>query len=191
MKKFIAATLTAIMILSLAACGKAEIEDARDVRSDDVAVEEFSDGTKQYKGNIGSTFSTEWFDFTVIDAYFTKDEIGGKAPSEGNVFVVVEMDIKNSFPESVGMWTYDFQLQWNDDAPDAFSYPIEEDGLMDEQFPSEYTLKVNESRHGFYIYQAPEGFEDFSISFLERLDDGSDEGAEGDLFWVYFTAEEK
>ncbi len=191
MKKLFAAVLTAVMMLSLTACGKTGLDDAWTENSDDVEVTEYSDGTKEYEGKIGSTLKTAWFNFTVKDAYVTSDEIGGQAPSDGNVFVVVEMDIKNTFTQSIDMYTYDFQLQWNDDASDAFAYPIEVDGLMDEQFPSEYTLKVNESRHGFYIYEAPAGSEDYSISFLEYFDDGSDEGAQGDLFWVFFTAEEK
>ena len=190
MKKFFAAVLTAVMMLSLAACGKTGLDDAASA-SDDVEVTEYSDGSKEYEGKIGSTLKTAWFNFTVKDAYVVTDEIGGMAPSDGNVFVVVEMDIKNTFTQSIDMYTYDFQLQWNDDSDDAFSFPVEDDGLMDEQFPSEYTLKVNETRHGFYIFEAPEGNEDFSISFLEYFDDGSDEGVQGDLFWVFFTAKEK
>ena len=35
------------------------------------------------------------------------------------------------------------------------------------------------------------GETDFSISYLELFDDGTEEGSSGDTFFVYFTAEEQ
>ena len=97
MKKFFAAVLTAVMMLSLAACGKTGLDDAWTENSDDVEVTEYSDGTKEYEGKIGSTLKTAWFNFTVKDAYVTSGEIGGQAPSDGNVFVVVDHFLLNAF----------------------------------------------------------------------------------------------
>ena len=44
---------------------------------------------------------------------------------------------------------------------------------------------------GLLVYEVPNGEKDFSISYLELFDDGTEEGEEGDLFYVYFTAEEQ
>ena len=86
------------------------------------------------------------------------------------------------------MYTYDFQLQWGDDADDAFEFPIESnEDLIDGQFNGDYTLKIKETKQGYYIFEAPEGNKDFSVSFLEYFDDDS----EGNLYFVYFTADEK
>jgi len=185
MRKLIASVLTVMMILAIAGCGKTGIESAGN--SSDVEVYDNGDGTKYYEGRMGSTMATAWFDFTVNDAYIT-DEFDGYTPSEGNVFVVVDMTLTNTFNESVDMYTYDFQLQWGDDADDAFEFPIESnEDLIDGQFNGDYTLKIKETKQGYYIFEAPEGNKDFSVSFLEYFDDDS----EGNLYFVYFTADEK
>jgi len=48
-------------------------------------------------------------------------------------------------------------------------------------------LSVNEDRTGLLVFEVPEGYKDFSISYLEVFDDYS----EGNVFFVYFTADEK
>jgi len=191
MKKFLAAVLTGIMLLSIAGCGKTGIENAGDswVSDDeDVDVYEYDDGTKLYEGKIGSKMKTAWFDFTVNSAYYTEDAIGGYTPSEGNILVVVNVTVKNTFQESIPMFDTDFQLQWGDDADDAYAFPVAtSEKILDDQFPEEYDLKVKESTTGVLIFEAPEGNEDFSLSFLEYYEDDT----EGNLFFVYFTADEK
>ena len=191
MKKFLAAVLTGIMLLSIGGCGKSGIEIAGDswVSDDeDVEVYEYEDGTKLYEGKIGSKMKTAWFDFTVNSAYYTEDAIGGYTPSEGNILVVVNVTVKNTFQESIPMFDTDFQLQWGDDADDAYAFPVAtNEKILDDQLPEEYDLKVKESTTGVLIFEAPEGNEDFSLSFLEYYEDNS----EGNLFFVYFTADEK
>ncbi len=193
MKKFLAAVLTGIMLLSIAGCGKTGIQNAGADDSwvdddEDVDVYEYDDGTKLYEGKIGSKMKTAWFDFTVNSAYYTEDAIGGYTPSEGNVLVVVDITVKNTFQESIPMFDTDFQLQWGDDADDAYSFPVAtNEQILDDQLPEEYELKVKESTTGVLIFEAPEGNEDFSLSFLEYYEDDT----EGNLFFVYFTADEK
>ena len=86
------------------------------------------------------------------------------------------------------MFDTDFQLQWGDDADDAYAFPVAtSEKILDDQLPEEYELKVKESTTGVLIFEAPEGNEDFSLSFLEYYEDNS----EGNLFFVYFTADEK
>ncbi len=207
MKKMIVMLLALITVMSLAGCGKTGLASAsldndsdsessskdddkeeKESKKSDVEVYENEDGTYTYEGRIGSTMETEWFDFTVNDAYYTSDSIGGYTPSEGNVLVVVDMTIKNNFTQSIDMYTYDFQLQWNDDSEDAYAFPIEtSEPLIDNQFENEFSIKVNKEVNGCYIFEAPEGNEDFSISFLEFFEDET----EGDLFFVYFSADEK
>ena len=193
MKKFLAAVLTGIMLLSIAGCGKTGIQNAGADDSwvdndEDVEVSTFSDGTKCYEGKMGSTMKTAWFNFTVNDAYYTEDAIGGYTPSAGNVLVVVDITVKNTFSETIPMFDTDFQLQWGDDSEDAYSFPVvTNEEIIDDQLPEEYELKIKEERTGVLVFEAPEGNEDFSLSFLEYYEDDS----EGNLFFVYFTADEK
>ena len=188
MKKFFAAILTGIMLLSLAGCGKSGLADSWANADDDVEVHTYDDGSKLYEGKIGSTMKTTWFNFTVNSAYTTEDSIGGYTPSNGNVLVVVDITVKNTFSETIPMFDTDFQLQWGDDADDAYSFPVcTSEEIIKDQLPEEYELKVKEEVTGVLVFEAPAGNDDFSVSYLEYYEDGT----EGDLFFVYFTADEK
>ena len=143
------------------------------------------DGSYYYEGRMGSTMKTAWFDYSIDSAYYTTDEIGGYSASEGNELVVVELTLKNTFEESVPMYYGDFELEWGD-GDDEYTYSIT-DEIMDDQYPEQYDLKVNETRTGYLVFEAPEGTEDFSIGFVEYYENDT----EGNGFWVYFTADEK
>ena len=187
MKKFFAALLTGVMLLSLAGCGKSGLE-SNWAESQGIDVYTADDGTVYYEGKTGNTMKTAWFDFTVNSAYYTEDAIGGYTPSDGNVLVVVDITVKNTFSESIPMFDTDFQLQWGDEADDAFQFPVTtSEEIIDNQLPEEYELKVKEETTGVLVFEAPEGYEDFSLSYLEYYEDGT----EGNLFFVYFTADEK
>ena len=74
------------------------------------------------------------------------------------------------------------------DGDDDYAYPIEvSESILDDQFPSEYELEVNESRTGTLVFEAPEGTKDFGVGFIEYYENDT----EGNGFWVYFTADEK
>ena len=177
MKRLASVLLALMMALSLAACGVGWL----DFRPKD------EPGTKY--GYIGDTLSTEWFDFTVDDAY-SCGQYGGYTPSAGYKLVVVTMSLKNNCGQSVDMWGDDFVLIWGDD-DDTFDMDIPlPAGLSDDQFPDEYVLGINASRTGVMVFEAPEEFRDFSIGFMELFEsDTNPDGEEGDTYFVDFTAE--
>ena len=154
---------------------------------ENITVTEFEEGFYYYEGRMGSTMKTAWFDYSIDAAYYTTDEIGGYSPAEGNELVVVEITIKNTFARTVPMSNWDFDLEWGT-GNEEYTYPIEvSEPILENQFPAEYELKVNESRTGTLVYEAPEGTKDFSVGFVEYYENDT----EGNAFWVYFTAEEK
>ena len=191
MKKLVAAFLTSMMVLSRAGCGKTDIAAAaQNEGNEDAPVEAYllDDGTHEYDGRIGSTMKTCWFNFSVDDAYYTTDSIGGYEASDGNELVVVELTLKNTFEESVPMFDTDFELIWNvDDKEKMTSVYCIFDEVMDDQFPSEYDLEIDETRTGYLVFEAPKGTKDFAIGFLEQFESEED----GDIFLVYFTADKK
>ncbi len=155
------------------------------IQSDpNVEVYDNEDGTYFIEGRIGDTFETDWFTFTINDAY----QIGsleGYTQSAGNVFVVVDMTITNTDRVSVDIYNSDFQLQWGDDADDTYSYAIGvEDELLPGMFGGTTSVGVGETVNGLFVFEAPAGNRDFSVSFQEYY---SNEEL-GDLFFVYFTA---
>ena len=174
-QRLIALLAAAVMVLGLTACG----------------------GNSINEGRVDDTMETFFFDFTVNSAYLTND-YEGYAPAEGNVLLVADITVKNTFRQSIEMYDLDFQAQW-DDGDEAYAYPIttdmatytEVDPVGENQLPGTYTLAVDEERTGELVYEVPTGFTDFSIAYLEQFVDDSGAESTGDTFFVYFTAEDR
>ena len=150
------------------------------------------------EGRVQDTMETYFFEFTVNSAYLTND-YAGYTPAEGNTLLVADITVKNTFQESIEMYDTDFQAQWGDDAEDAFAIPIttdmetftELDPIGENQLPGTYPLGVDEERSGELVYEVPAGHVDFSISYLEQFVDEAGEESTGEVYFVYFTAEEQ
>lgn len=218
MKKLTTLFLTALMVVALAGCAvpgldgnspsrtPEEIFEGRDSTISDESKD--SDDSKdsdtytapeagypdEYgyaEGTFGDTMHTVFFEYTVNSAYLC-DEYEGYEPSEGNVFLVADVTVHNPYKNTVPMYDTDFQVQWDSDADDAFGYPItaymEADEIInDDVLPTEYEVRRFEDRNGVLVYEVPEGEKYFSISYLEVYDDDS----EGNVFFVYFSADYK
>ena len=191
MKKTFALLLALLLVFSLAACTSGSNEPAADSGSAPV-IKEAEDGGV-FDGRIGEIIRTYFYDFKVTDAYLC-DDYHGFTPQDGNVLLVVKLDIENTMNSSIPMSDLDFQAQWGDDADDAFAWPITSDPetmedrgtLCDEQLPYEYEMSVGEKiSGGELVYEVPEGYKDFSIS---AIDDFADDSEDGSVYFVYFTA---
>ena len=175
-QRLIALLAAAVMVMGLTACGG---------------------GSGTNEGRVDDTMETFFFDFTVNSAYLTND-YEGYAPAEGNVLLVADITVKNTFRQSIEMYDLDFQAQW-DDGDEAYAYPIttdmatytEVDPVGENQLPGTYTLAVDEERTGELVYEVPTGFTDFSIAYLEQFEDDTGEESTGETFFVYFTAEDQ
>lgn len=184
-KKWASLLLAFALILTLAACGGGK---DKGVYAEDGYGE----------GRLGDVIHTYFFDFTVNSAYLTSN-YNGYTPAEGNQILVTEITIKNTGSKTLPMWDDDFQGQWSSSQEtEQFAYPITEDGegneldtVADEQLPASYEMAVNEERTGTLVFEVPEGEKDFSVSTMELFDDGSEEGQEGNTFFVFFSAEAK
>ena len=143
-------------------------------------------GSGSSEGRTGDTMETYFFDFTVNSAYLTSD-YAGRTPGEGNVLLVADITVKNTFEQSIEMYDTDFQVQW-DDGDDAYAYPITTDM---ETYTEVEPMAVDEERSGELVYEVPSGFTDFSIAYLEQFVDDSGEESTGETFFVYFTAEDQ
>ena len=92
-----------------------------------------------------------------------------------------------------------FKQEVHDEA-DAYDFPLyeevtDENGetdyatISDQQLPTRWDLGIRESRTGILLYAVPAGAKDYSISFQEVFASDSDEdGTNGDLFFVFFSA---
>ena len=176
-KRLLTAALALALALGLAACG--------------------GDGGNN-EGRVDDTMETYFFDFTVNSAYLTND-YEGYTPAEGNTLLVADITVKNTFQESIEMYDIDFQAQWGEEGEDAYAYPIttdmetftELDPVGENQLPGTYPMAVDEERTGELVYEVPAGHVDFSISYLEQFVDDAGEESTGEVYFVYFTAEDR
>ena len=106
--------------------------------------------------------------------------------------------MKNTFRESIEMYDTDFQAQWGEDEdPEATPSPsprtrgpLPNWNRWEEINCRALSLAVDEERSGQLVYEVPQGYVDFSLSYLELYDDGSEEGNTGDTYFVFFTAQD-
>ena len=176
-KRLLTAALALALALGLAACG--------------------GDGGNN-EGRVDDTMETYFFNFTVNGAYLTND-YEGYTPAEGNTLLVADITVKNTFQESIEMYDVDFQAQWGEEGEDAYAYPIttdmetytELDPVGENQLPGTYPMAVDEERNGELVYEVPTGHVDFSISYLEQFVDDAGEESTGEVYFVYFTAEDR
>lgn len=166
----------------------ADVEDDADAE-DDAETENAVVSEGGYgEGRIGDTMKTYFFNYRVNSAYVC-EEFAGYQPAEGKELLVADVTVKNTFNESIPMFDSDFQVQWNSEAEEDYDFPISYYGneVSDEQLPESYELAISEERTGLLVFEVPEGKKDFSISYLELFDDDS----EGDVYFVFFTAEKQ
>ena len=184
-RKFASLALAAVLAVTvMAGCGKSS-DDPNSIKPGHPDAEGYTEGL------LGDTMHTEFFDFTVNSAY-TCASYEGYTPNEGWQIVVVELMIQNTSSGSISMFDVEFPIQWNDDADDAYKYPVTyylETGktLGQNMFPNKYELSAKESRTGILAYEVPEGESQFSIDYQTMFDDGS----YGGLYFVFFSANEK
>ena len=175
MKRGVVLMMATAMVLGMTACGGGEVSS---------------------EGRIGDTMETYFFDFTIDSARLTA-RYADRTPASGNMLLVAEVTVKNTFRESIEMYDTDFQLSWGDGDED-YCYPITTDPetyeelapVGEAQLPGTYLMAVDEVRTGELVYEVPAGQADFSIAYLEMFDDGTEEGDTGDAYFVYFTARE-
>lgn len=216
MKKLLSLLLTLCLAVSLAACSSLPNNvgdlvngdkedtnttqpDTNNADDDDKGVGYPVDGYAE--GFIGDTMHTRFFDFTINSAY-TCTEFDGLVPADGFKFLAAEVSIVNTTRSTQPMFLTDFQVQWDvqegEDEDLAYDWPVyeeTEDGEYvspsDQQIPATWELGIGREVTGVLLYSVPAGTKDYSISCQEELVDSSGEESLGDLFFVFFNADEQ
>ncbi len=147
------------------------------------------------EGGMGDTMRTYFFDYTVDSAY-TRSKYEGYIPTPGYDLLVVEVTIKNTLPEALPMYDWDFIVLYDDTigGEQVYDYPITsyEDveipqTALQTLLPSEFSLDAGESRTGLLLFEVPAGDTSFILSYTEFFEDEST----GDTFDVDVTAVRK
>lgn len=185
LKKITTLFLTAVLAATtLAGCGATSDDPSAPVVG-------YPDEDGCAEGYLNDTMHTEFFDFTVHDAYAC-DSYEGYTPTEGNRLLVVNLTVKNTFSEDIEMYDTDFEVEWDDEADDAYSWPVtyglkENETIGDDMFPGTYALSKNESRTGILVYEVPAGYSTFAVIYLTYYADDTT----GDIFIVYVDTSDK
>jgi len=121
-------------------------------------------------GEIGKTYSTQWFDFSVESVELVP-EYAGYVPEEGNILVDIVVTEVSTFDDPIPMGTFDFfvdHITFED-----YIYPLT--ALNDTMMPEEYTMNKGESVTYHLIYEIPEGLDEVSFYYVE-VDETDQEG---------------
>ena len=185
MKKRLLATVTVVfaLLLVLTSCSKASdlIDSASSAVNSGLdnatsALDNFLSGDTI--GEVGKTYSTQWFSFNV-KSITAVDEYAGYTAADGMQLIDVVVQEKNIFDQTIPMGTADFftdEATWPD-----YIYPM--DPLDDTMMPIEFDLAVGETVEYHLIYEVPEGFNSMMLVYVE-YDITETEGA---TFTINFT----
>lgn len=137
----------------------------------------------QLTGEVGDTFETMFFDFSVDEAS-SPEEYDGYTPAEGNRLVVCKVTITNTFGEPLPMFDTDFQLQWGSGDED---YAWAVDAFNDSLMPLEWELLTGDTATYEMLFEAPADVDRFMLVYLEMYTDADGNDGEGDLYNVNFS----
>lgn len=139
------------------------------------------------EGRVGATtFNTIFFDYIVKEVSYA-DKYEDYEAEDGMILVDAVIEVKNTFGEALPMYNDDFQIQWHDlgDGDEDYGYGI----IMEDSktvMPYEWELKRADKQSYHVVFEVPEDACEFSISYLEFFDDGS----EGDVFFTFFERDD-
>jgi hypothetical protein len=136
-------------------------------------------------GDLGRTFSTMFFDYTVISAERTA-EYDGHTPADGKDLLVLSVKVKNDFGSTLPMYDTDFQLQWGEGDED-FAWAV--DAFNDKMMPLEWELEDKKEITYDMLFEVPTDKKDFSLVYLEEYTDKDGNEKTGDFYSANFTVE--
>ena len=127
-------------------------------------------------GDIGRTFSTMFFDYTVVSVESPAAYDGYTAES-GNKLLVVRVRVKNDFGSTLPMYDTDFPLFWGNG---DYEYSWAVDAFNGNMMPLEWELADGQEATWDMLFEVPADRMDFSLSYLEEYTDryGSEQTGE-------------
>ena len=134
-------------------------------------------------GDIGRTFDTMFFDYTVLSVE-NPAEYDGYTPEDGNQLIVVRVRVKNDFGSTLPMYDTDFPLFWGNGDSD-FSWAV--DAFNKNMMPLEWELANGEEAVYDMLFEAPADKTEFSLSYLEEYTDKAGRERTGEWYDAYFT----
>jgi hypothetical protein len=187
--RIIAAALTMLLALSLAACGTPSNDDSGDENFLSGITKMLQAEGRPYNnvttGKVGDTLTNSFFAWTVhsVSAKNSLTVDGEELlPSvDGYKFVLVEITTKNVFDQANPMGSVDFSIIWGegDDATEDVTYSE----FMPGMYPDDFEEAVGESTSGTLVFEVPGDVNSAFIAYYEIWSDSF----EGDTYLFEVT----
>lgn len=119
---------------------------------------------------VGNPLENEFFEIKVNSVYQT-DKIDNFIPeSDINQFIIVNVTLKNVFPEVIPMYSRDFRLKWGESEAET-SEPYGK--KLETQIDNTFELQINESVTGDLIFEAPIDSKNLKLEYIEVYEDST------------------
>ena len=148
-KKLLVVVFVILMLFAFSGCSQV-VEGIRQTLSGDV------------NGEIGESYSTKWFAFTINSAKEAHN-YAGYAPPAGNRLIVVDITETGVFEQPSTMGTFDFYL----DADNFINYYWPLDPFDDSMMPMQFLLEKGETVEYNMVYEIPEEAPNLKIIYTE------------------------
>jgi hypothetical protein len=113
-------------------------------------------------GEVGKTYATLWFMFTV-HSIKEVSEYDGYTPEDGYVLYDVVITETGTFDDASPMGTFDFYM----DAPSFDEYIFPLDPFGDEMMPLKFELNPDETVEYHMVYEIPADVSDLNLMYTE------------------------
>lgn len=130
----------------------------------------------EYSAGLGEELANVFFSYQVNDVK-TASQFNGALPEDGYQYLIINVTVKNVSGQTIPMSMFDFELDWGYDG-----YAYSEDPVTEAQLPTEWEMEADDVTQGDLVFQAPADQTDFSLSYLEVYEDGT----EGDYYYIDF-----
>ena len=164
-KKYLAVTIVIAIVLALTSCGTKAADEIKHT------IAQMIQGN--ISGEIGKTYATQWFEFTV-ESIKSVDSYAGYTPNEGYALVDVLITEKGTFDDDrpTPMGTFDFYM--DSDTFSDYLFPL--DPIDSTMMPEEFDLEYGEVVTYHMVYEVPEDVSDLKLMYTE-IDEADEEGA--------------
>lgn len=125
-------------------------------------------------GEVGKTYATQWFEFTIKSAAKV-DSYAGYTAVEGYELVDVVVVETNTFDDSIPMGLVDFYM--DEETFVDYCYPL--DPIDDTMMPDMFELAPGDTAEYHMVFEVPEGYSKMNLIYIEY--------AEGDVEGATFT----
>lgn len=139
-----------------------------------------------------------------VNSCYTAQTIQSHQPSEGKMFVVVNITVTNTYKSTLTMTDSHFQLQTlsssgsdeeasaSSDSDVSYALPLTSEGTvfnLSDELPGEYELAKGESRTGTLVFEMPVSETVFNFCTADYFNYGSGKTVSGNTYFVEITPE--